>query len=138
MTLINIDDQLVTKRKFKIAGKEREMTYSDECALEIGRVQLTVTKLLEDIDKTDEKKLEANSVDENLKFISEKYEEIRVAVFAFFDEYFGEKTGQEIYEYNQESTRALSIVFSKVAEYLEKTEINDKSKQYKTKHKNKG
>lgn len=125
---INIDDQLGLEYMFKIAGKKRGLIYDDECALEIQRVELTVAKSFKRIQDLDDDDLDNLEVDDQLDIVRGAYADIRKAVIPFFDKYFGEGAGQEIYEYYHESTHALGAVFGEINGYLEKVKINDKKK----------
>lgn len=129
---VNIDNQLGLEYAFKIAGKKREITFTDECALEMERVELTVGNILDRVDKLSDKDLEDKSVEEQVEYVSSMYKEIKDTIIPFFDKYLGDNSGQEIYEYVHESTRALSTIFGKISSYLNKVEINsDKSKESK-------
>ena len=123
---VNIDNQLALKYSFKIGGKNRELTFDDDCALEMNRVEFKVQKIVDKIDNLSEKDIESKSVDEQVKLVSESYKEIREAIMTFFDKYFGNGAGQEIYEYANSSTRAMATIFGKVSSYLNKVEVSNK------------
>lgn len=125
---INIDDQLGLEYMFKIAGKKRGLIYDDECALEIQRVELTVAKSLKNLDSMDEDEFNELPVEDQLDFARNEYAEIRDAIIPFFDKYFGDNAGQEIYEFCKKSTRGLATVFGEINSYLDKVKINDKKK----------
>ncbi|KAF0361379.1 hypothetical protein ABHC39_04180 [Pediococcus acidilactici] len=125
---INIDDQLGLEYAFRIAGKKRELTYDDECAAEIERVQLIVNKLNNEIEDKAKDNLDDLPVDEQLAYFNTKYGEIKDALIVFFDKYFGDGAGDEFYEYYHHSTRALSNVFLQINKYLEQVTINKKQK----------
>lgn len=129
---VNIDDQLALEYSFKVAGKKRTLTFTDECALDLEKVQLTVSKAIDDIDNLDEEKFESKDVEDQLKVVDDIYKQIREAIIPFFDKYFGDNAGQEIYKYAHQSTRALSVIFGKINSYLDKVEIKkDKADAYK-------
>lgn len=129
---VNIDNQLALEYSFLIAGKKRDLTFDDECALELERVRLKVGKILQKVDSLDDESLDKKSVNDQLKYFDKAYADIRNAIIPFFDKYFGDGTGLEIYKFNHESTRALATVFGKVSDYLDKLEIkNSKADGYK-------
>ncbi|MQS44242.1 hypothetical protein [Companilactobacillus mishanensis] len=129
---INIDNQLALQYSFKIAGAKRDLTFTDECALDLEKVQLEVGKITDEINKLDDTKIDEEDVESQLGFISDLYAKIRNAIIPFFDKYFGDNAGKDIYEYCHESTRALSVVFGKVASYLDKVEVtSSKVVEYK-------
>lgn len=120
---VNIDNQLALKYSFIVGGKQRNLTFDDNCALELDRVQIKVQKIVAKVDKLEDKDVEKKTVDEQVKLVSELYKEIREAIIPFFDRYFGKGQGQEIYEYANNSTRALATIFGKIASYLDKVEV---------------
>lgn len=126
---INIDNQLGLEYTFRIAGKKRELVYDDECALEIQRVELTVNKAFQSLEKMDEDEFNEMPVEEQLDFSRDKYAEMRNAIIPFFDKYFGDDAGQEIYEYCHNSTRGLATVFGEINKYLDQTKIKSKTKK---------
>lgn len=133
---VNIDNQLGLVYSFRIANKMRELVFSDECALEMNRVGLKVDKITSQIESLYDDELEEKSVDEQMELIKGWYGEIRDAIIPFFDKYFGEEQGQEIYEYVHESTRALATIFSKINDYLNQVTINPNKKNVTSINKN--
>lgn len=123
---INIDNQLSLEYTFRIANKPHKLTFSDDCALDMEKVNLKVDKIMQNLEKMDDNELEEKSVDEQTEIMKNFYEELRDSIIPFFDEYMDD-SGQEIYEYYKESTRALAVVFRKVYDYLSKVEITKKT-----------
>lgn len=124
---INIDNQLGLVYSFRLAGKKRELVFSDDCALAMDKVNLKVDKIIDNIDKLDDEDIGKKTVDEQFDLLSSWYGEIRDAIIPFFDEFFGDGAGKEIYEYVHKSTRALTVVFNKIYDYLNKVEISKKT-----------
>jgi len=126
---VNIDNQLALKYSFMIGGKKRELTFDDQCALDMDKVQFKVQKISDKVNRMQENVVNKKSTDEQVKMMSGLYKEIRNAIIPFFDKYFGDGQGTEIYEYFNKSTRALATVFGKVNECLDKVEINTNTKK---------
>ncbi|KRK90523.1 hypothetical protein EGT49_03800 [Companilactobacillus suantsaicola] len=126
---VNIDNQLALKYSFMIGGKKRELTFDDQCALDMDKVQFKVQKISDKVNRMQENVVNKKSTDEQVKMMSGLYKEIRNAIIPFFDKYFGDGQGTEIYQYFNESTRALATVFGKVNECLDKVEINTNTKK---------
>lgn len=126
---VNIDNQLALKYSFMIGGKKRELTFDDQCALDMDKVQFKVQKISDKVNRMQENVVNKKSTDEQVKMMSGLYKEIRNAIIPFFDKYFGDGQGTEIYQYFNKSTRALATVFGKVNEYLDKVEINTNTKK---------
>lgn len=126
---VNIDNQLALKYSFMIGGKKRELTFDDQCALDMDKVQFKVQKISDKVNRMQENVVNKKSTDEQVKIMSGLYKEIRNAIIPFFDKYFGDGQGTEIYEYFNKSTRALATVFGKVNECLDKVEINTNTKK---------
>lgn len=125
---INIDNQLKTEYEFKIAGKNRKVVFDDECAHEMELAQILVNKSMAKINDLDDDTVDKKSAKEQLKLIEGFYADVRKAIFGFFDKYFGDGSGQEIYKFNDNSTRALVSVFGKVNLYLDNVDIQQASK----------
>lgn len=121
---INIDSELGLVYNFKIGGKNRELTFTDQCASDMDKVNLKVAKTLDEISNLDTNKLNNESVKDQSKLMMKYFAEIRNAIIEFFDDYFGHSAGKEIYKYYHESTRALSFVFNKIYEKLNQVTIN--------------
>lgn len=126
---VNIDNQLALKYSFMIGGKKRELTFDDQCALDMDKVQFKVQKISDKVNRMQENVVNKKSTDEQVKMMSGLYKEIRNAIIPFFDKYFGDGQGTEIYQYFNKSTRALATVFGKVNECLDKVEINTNTKK---------
>lgn len=135
MTAINIDNQIKTKYNFTIAGKDRGMTFSDVEAVELEKVRLRVTKLIDGITDKELKELDKETVDQQAAYLEKKYAELRDIIISYFDKHFGAGNGKEIYDFYNQSTRALSTVFSKVADYLDKVDVSQaKINRYNRRH----
>jgi hypothetical protein len=122
--VIDIDKQIQTKYKFRIAGKERAMTFSDIEAIELSKVELRVTKIIDGITDKEMKELDKEPVDQQAAYLKNKYDELRTIVTNFFDKNFGQGSGAEIYKFYNGSTRAVTTVFRKVADYLDKVDVS--------------
>ncbi|PIO83545.1 hypothetical protein BSQ39_08190 [Loigolactobacillus backii] len=135
MSAINIDNQIQTKYNFTIAGKDRGMTFSDVEALELSKVELRVTKLIDGITDKELKELDHETVDQQAAYLEKKYNELRDIIIGYFDKHFGDGNGEEIYDFYNQSTRALSTVFRKVADYLDKVDVSQaKVNRYGRRH----
>ena len=95
----------------------------------MDKVQFKVQKISDKVNRMQENVVNKKSTDEQVKMMSGLYKEIRNAIIPFFDKYFGDGQGTEIYEYFNKSTRALATVFGKVNECLDKVEINTNTKK---------
>lgn len=130
---VNIDQKITLEYVFHVANKDRKLVFTDDCALEMERVQLKVDKIIGEVDKLNEKEMDAKSVDDQLDYINDKYGQIRDSIITFFDKYFGDGAGLEIYKHNHESTRALATVFGSIYDYLDKVEVTGNRKQRRDK-----
>lgn len=135
MTAINIDNQIQTQYTFTIAGKERQMTFSDVEASELSKVEFQVTKLINSITDKELKELDKETVEQQTAYLENKWGELRDIILGYFDKHFGTGNGKEIYTFYNESTRALATVFRKVADYLDKVDVSQaKVNRYNRRH----
>lgn len=127
LATINIDNQLGLEYSFRIGGKVHKLTFSDDTALSMDKVNLKVDKILDNLNSMDEEELRNKSVDEQTEVMRKMYADMRDAIIEFYDEYMDD-AGQDIYDSFHQSTRALVTSFGKLYDYLNKVEINEKPK----------
>lgn len=135
MPSINLDERLdlETKVDVTVAGKNYSVMLNDELSAKISDVQLELSQRIEDLTDMSEKEFKEMSLDERKKLVSDTMNDGREDIFRAIDRIFGDGEGKRIYDYYNQSTRAISKVISAIDDILnDRLQTNRNRKERRT------
>lgn len=135
MVSINLDERLdlETKVDVTVAGKNYSVMLNDELSAKISDVQLELSQRIEDLTDMSEKEFKEMSLDERKKLVSDTMNDGREDIFRAIDRIFGDGEGKRIYDYYNQSTRAISKVISAIDDILnDRLQTNRNRKERRT------
>ncbi|MCV2505651.1 hypothetical protein QQG09_07960 [Melissococcus plutonius] len=140
MSVINLDQQIVTEKVFIIGGKQRYVKINDETigfvtesTASAASIQYELGKKVETLEKLEETGKELDIYKESKTVIEEMTESLREVTWKFFDSLCGNDTGKEIYNYYHKSTQAMLAVMQLVEQEMDvakKENRENKRKKY--------
>lgn len=140
--IIDLDAKLALTKTVKIAGKNYDISISDEidCALS-DYANIDVTVQLRDMASKLEKLdgVETTTADQYKSFTQEEMISMRNGALATLDVVLGEGEGQRIYDHYGQSTKAVNTVIGLLRTELDKVMVERKKaadKHYSNRHKN--
>lgn len=135
MVSINLDERLdlETKVDVTVAGENYSVMLNDELSAKISDVQLELSQRIEDLTDISEKEFKEMSLDERKKLVSDTMNDGREDIFRAIDRIFGDGEGKRIYDYYNQSTRAISKVISAIDDILnDRLQTNRNRKERRT------
>lgn len=135
MVSINLDERLdlETKVDVTVAGKNYSVMLNDELSAKISDVQLELSQRIEDLTDMSEKEFKEMSLDKRKKLVSDTMNDGREDIFRAIDRIFGDGEGKRIYDYYNQSTRAISKVISAIDDILnDRLQTNRNRKERRT------
>lgn len=135
MVSINLDERLdlETKVDVTVAGKNYSVMLNDELSAKISDVRLELSQRIEDLTDMSEKEFKEMSLDERKKLVSDTMNDGREDIFRAIDRIFGDGEGKRIYDYYNQSTRAISKVISAIDDILnDRLQTNRNRKERRT------
>ena len=135
MVSINLDERLdlETKVDVTVAGENYSVMLNDELSAKISDVQLELSQRIEDLTDMSEKEFKEMSLDERKKLVSDTMNDGREDIFRAIDRIFGDGEGKRIYNYYNQSTRAISKVISAIDDILnDRLQTNRNRKERRT------
>lgn len=132
MPSINLDERLNldTKVNVTVAEKEYSLVLNDELSVKISDVQLELSKRIEDLTDMPEEKFKEMSLEERKKLVVDTMHDGREDIFKAMDRIFGTGEGKRIYDYYNQSTRAISKIIAAIDDVLnDKLQTNKNRKE---------
>ena len=132
MPSINLDERLNldTKVDVTVAEKEYSLVLNDELSVKISDVQLELSKRIEDLTDMPEEKFKEMSLEERKKLVVNTMHDGREDIFKAMDRIFGAGEGKRIYDYYNQSTRAISKIIAVIDDVLnDKLQTNKNRKE---------
>ena len=123
MPSINLDERLNLDTKVDVTVAEKKYSL---VLNKISDVQLELSKRIEDLTDMPEEKFKEMSLEERKKLVVDTMHDGREDIFKAMDRIFGTGEGKRIYDYYNQSTRAISKIIAAIDDVL-----NDKLKTNK-------
>ncbi|WP_318766584.1 hypothetical protein [Lactiplantibacillus carotarum] len=127
--VINLTNGPQEYAEFKVGKVTKKLYFNDELNLEIANTQLSVGKRLKELSDTKKMKdLDDKTVDQQRKYLTRLYADLRKVLYDFFDEQFGEGVGKQLYQLTGKSTERMAVAFNMVVREYE--ELRDQRDSY--------
>jgi len=135
MATINLDAQIKTRQLFHLAGKDREVVFTDKLTKDLLDMEFSISELAEKIEKEAEQKKKSNqlTVKETKKNVEDLLAAMKKECIHFLDCTFGEGSGSEVYHFFENSTMVLPEIIHAISEEAQKTRVLYKKDRYKKK-----
>lgn len=124
---INLDERIQNRKNFIIGGQEVSIPMNDEFAKHVAEVNMEILDVQDQISALKPEEADEMSLDEQKKYVFEKFDKISSKARQFFDDVIGEGEGDRIYKYYNSDTQALALIINQLNE--ESTNILKQNRQ---------
>lgn len=140
--IIDLDAKLSLTKTIRIAGKEYDITISDEVDQALSdysniEVSVQLRDMVNNLEQLDE--VETTTADQFKTFTQIELENLRKGALKALDAVLGENEGQRVYEHYGKSTKAVITIIGLLETELNKLMVERKKaadKHYGNRHKN--